>query len=60
KEAPETSRRAWVKAVREEAEKRNFSWAYWELASGFGIYNQIEYLCKNNLAHLESFLQSAD
>ncbi|HGL6923646.1 TPA: glycoside hydrolase family 5 protein, partial [Clostridioides difficile] len=42
KEAPEVSRRAWIKAVREEAEKRNFSWAYWELASGFGIYNQIE------------------
>ncbi|AXU28558.1 TPA: glycoside hydrolase family 5 protein [Clostridioides difficile] len=42
KEAPEASRRAWIKAVREEAEKRNFSWAYWELASGFGIYNQIE------------------
>ncbi len=33
KEAPEASRRAWIKAVREEAEKRNFSWAYWELAS---------------------------
>ncbi|WP_227482873.1 glycoside hydrolase family 5 protein [Clostridioides sp. ES-S-0001-03] len=42
KEAPEASRVAWIKAVREEAEKRNFSWAYWELASGFGIYNQVE------------------
>lgn len=42
KEAPEASRVAWIKAVREEAEKRNFSWTYWELASGFGIYNQVE------------------
>ncbi|MGO0984794.1 glycoside hydrolase family 5 protein [Clostridioides difficile] len=42
KEAPVASRKAWIKAVREEAEKRNFSWAYWELASGFGIYNQAE------------------
>ncbi|WP_227866661.1 glycoside hydrolase family 5 protein [Clostridioides sp. ES-S-0190-01] len=42
KEAPEASRVVWIKAVREEAEKRNFSWAYWELASGFGIYNQVE------------------
>ncbi|MBU5591657.1 glycoside hydrolase family 5 protein [Clostridium sp. MSJ-4] len=39
KEAPRSSREFWIKAVREEAEKRNFAWAYWELASGFGIYD---------------------
>jgi endoglucanase len=32
-----TSRAAWTAAVREHCEKRQFAWAYWELASGFGI-----------------------
>ena len=35
--AEEASRLAWTKAVREQAEARGFSWAYWELASGFGV-----------------------
>lgn len=39
KEAPRESRKLWIEAVRKEAEKRNFTWAYWELASGFGIYD---------------------
>lgn len=39
KEAPRESRKLWIEAVRKEAEKRNFAWAYWELASGFGIYD---------------------
>lgn len=39
KEAPEESRIMWTEAVVNEAEKQGFSWAYWELASGFGIYD---------------------
>lgn len=35
--AEEASRLAWTQAVREQAEARGFSWAYWELASGFGV-----------------------
>jgi endoglucanase len=35
--ADEASRIAWTRAVREEAEARGFSWAYWELAAGFGV-----------------------
>ncbi len=30
------SRARWTRFVRTEAESRGFSWAYWELASGFG------------------------
>ena len=33
------SRVNWTKTLREEAQRRGFSWAYWELASGFGIYD---------------------
>lgn len=32
------SRAAWTAYVARAAEERGFSWAYWELASGFGIY----------------------
>lgn len=35
--APESTRIAWTRAVREEAQARGFSWAYWELASSFGV-----------------------
>jgi len=35
--ADETSRVAWTTAVREEAEAHGFGWAYWELASSFGV-----------------------
>lgn len=34
-----TSRAAWTKAVRREAEERGMSWSYWEFCAGFGIYN---------------------
>jgi endoglucanase len=29
---------AWTAFVAREAEKRGFSWAYWEFDSGFGAY----------------------
>ncbi|WP_053043528.1 glycoside hydrolase family 5 protein [Thermus filiformis] len=33
------SRVRWTRAVREEAEGAGLSWAYWEFAAGFGIYD---------------------
>lgn len=39
KTVPAESRKLWTEAVRKEAERRGFGWAYWELCSGFGIYN---------------------
>jgi endoglucanase len=34
------SRARWTAFVREEAERRGMSWAYWELAAGFGAYDR--------------------
>jgi endoglucanase len=34
------SRARWMNAVAREAEKRGFSWAYWEFGSGFGAYDR--------------------
>ncbi len=34
------SRIAWTTFVREEAEARGMSWAYWEFGSGFGVYDR--------------------
>lgn len=33
------SRVRWTEFVRIEAERRDFAWAYWEFASGFGVYD---------------------
>ncbi len=33
------SRVRWMRFVAREAEKRGFSWAYWEFCSGFGAYD---------------------
>lgn len=33
------SRVLWTHAVAREAEKRGFSWGYWEFGAGFGIYD---------------------
>ncbi len=33
------ARARWTAAVAREAEKNGFSWAYWELCSGFGAYD---------------------
>ena len=35
------SRALWTRAVREEANKQNFSTAYWEFCSGFGAYDPV-------------------
>jgi endoglucanase len=34
------SRARWTQAVAREAEKRGFSWAYWEFCAGFGAFDQ--------------------
>ncbi len=34
------SRARWTAFVREQAEQRGMSWAYWEFASGFGAYDR--------------------
>ena len=36
----EPFRKDWIEAVREEADKFNFSWSYWEFCSNFGIYDR--------------------
>jgi endoglucanase len=33
------SRARWTNFVAREAEKNNFSWAYWEFIAGFGVYD---------------------
>jgi len=33
-------RARWTQFVAREAEKRGFSWAYWEFCSGFGVYDK--------------------
>jgi endoglucanase len=34
------SRARWTDYVAREAEKRGFSWAYWEFGAGFGVYDR--------------------
>jgi endoglucanase len=36
------SRARWTTFVAREAEKRNFSWSYWEFCAGFGVYDSSE------------------
>ncbi len=38
-EADMESRARWTRFVAREAEKRGFSWAYWEFCAGFGAYD---------------------
>jgi endoglucanase len=37
--APMESRVLWTSSVRAEAEKRGFSWAYWDFGTDFAVYN---------------------
>ncbi len=34
------SREKWTSYVAREAERRQFSWAYWEFGAGFGVYDR--------------------
>jgi endoglucanase len=38
-EAPMESRAHWTRFVRDEAERRGISWAYWEFGAGFGVFD---------------------
>lgn len=38
--APQSSRLAWTRFVRQQAQARGFGWAYWEFAAGFGLYDR--------------------
>jgi len=38
-DAPEESRILWLATVREEAEKRGYSWSVWDFGTDFAIYN---------------------
>lgn len=38
-QAAETARVLWTRAVVNEAQRYDFSWAYWQFSSNFGIYN---------------------
>ncbi len=33
------SRAHWTRTIARQAERRGFSWSYWEFGSGFGVYN---------------------
>lgn len=44
------SRVNWTKAVRTEAEKRAFSWSYWEFCADFGVYDPSRDQWKEELA----------
>ena len=43
------SRVRWTNFVVREAEKHNWSWSYWELYQGFGIYNRESKTWKDGL-----------
>lgn len=47
--ADRASRIAWTQKVRTEAERLNMSWAYWEFAAGFGLYNRATSLWDEDL-----------
>ena len=36
---PQESRVRWTEFVAREAERHEFAWSYWEMASGFGVYD---------------------
>jgi len=38
--ADDDSRARWTRAITTEAEKRGWSWAYWEFGAGFGVYDR--------------------
>lgn len=37
--AESASRVRWTRFIRDEAESRGFSWAYWQFTSNFGAYD---------------------
>jgi endoglucanase len=55
-EAPEKSRIAYTTIVRQAAEAKGIPWSYWELASGFGVYDPVANTWRKPL--LESLIPS--
>lgn len=47
--APMADRVRWTSFVAREAERQNFSWAYWEFCSGFGAYDADQATWKTEL-----------
>jgi endoglucanase len=47
--APQDSRVRWTEFVAREAERHGFAWSYWELASGFGVYDRVMHQWRNDL-----------
>jgi endoglucanase len=47
--APQDSRVRWTEFVAREAERHGFAWAYWELASGFGVYDPVAHQWREDL-----------
>ena len=47
--APQDSRIRWTEFVRSEAERHGFAWSYWEMASGFGVYDPITHRWREDL-----------
>lgn len=37
------SRARWTAYIREQAELKQFSWAYWEFGAGFGVYGRLKF-----------------
>ncbi|MCC6235131.1 MAG: glycoside hydrolase family 5 protein [Verrucomicrobiales bacterium] len=46
-----TSRARWTRAVRDAAESRGMSWAYWEFGAGFGAYDRRAAAWREPLLH---------
>jgi endoglucanase len=46
------SRARWTETVRQQAEARGMSWAYWEFCAGFGIYDPHLKIWINPLLHV--------
>jgi len=47
--APQDSRVRWTTFVREQAEAHGFAWSYWEFNAGFGIYDPIAKVWRDDL-----------
>jgi len=52
--ADSQSRARWTAFIARQAEKRKFSWAYWEFCAGFGVYDPIDKSWRKGL--LESLI----
>lgn len=47
--ADDDSRARWTKTIVSEAEKRGWSWCYWEFGAGFGVYDREKKVWRESL-----------